>query len=161
MWAEGGLHSCVEDLGRWLSFQLRAYRDPFPSSPVVSTAGLRQMHKPRYLGNDWTPAWGISWYAVHRDDIVRIQHSGSLPGFTSNVCFDPEEQVAAVVLLNGQADAAALAMDLAATARRMVRAQASVIEPPAPVPEAFRPLLGIYFSPNWSCSCGSSGGTGS
>jgi CubicO group peptidase (beta-lactamase class C family) len=145
VWAEGGLHSCVEDLARWLSFQLRAYRDPFPSSRVLGAAGLREMHKPRYLGNDWTQAWGISWYAVHRDDVVWIQHSGGLPGFASNVCFDPKEQVAAVVLLNGQADAAALAMDLAATARRTVRAQASAIEPPSPVPEAFRPLLGIYF----------------
>ena len=145
--AEGGLWSSVEDLARWLSFQLRAYRDPPPSSPVLAAARLREMHKPRYLGEDWTQAWGISWYAVHRDGVVWVQHSGDLPGFASNLCFDPVHQVGAIVLLNGTGDAAALAMDLASISRKAARAQPPVIELPAPVPEAFRPLLGIYAQP--------------
>ena len=147
LWAEGGLWSCVEDLARWLSFQLRAHRDPAPGSPVLAAAGLREMHKPRYLGDDWTQAWGISWYAVRRDEIAWVQHSGGLHGFTSNVCFDPREQVGAIVLLNGSGDASILAMDLAGIARRLAHARAPVIEPPAPLPEAFRPLLGIYVQP--------------
>lgn len=147
VWAEGGLWSCVADLARWLSFQLRAYRDPAADSPVLAAASLRDMHKPRYLGDDeWTNAWGISWYAVRRDDGIWIQHSGGLPGFTSNVCFDPKEQVGAVVLLNGSGNASELAMDLAAIARGAVRATAVGPEPPAPTPESFRPLLGIYAS---------------
>ena len=28
VWAEGGLWSCVQDLARWISFQLRAYTRP-------------------------------------------------------------------------------------------------------------------------------------
>jgi len=148
VWAEGGLWSSVEDLGRWISFQLRAYLDPQDGPPVLAAAQLREMHKPRYLGDDeWTQAWGISWYAIRRGDVVWIQHSGGLHGFTSNVCFDPKEQVGAIVLLNGIGDASALAMDLAGIARRSVRAQAPAIEPPAPTPEAYRPLLGLYSNP--------------
>ena len=76
VWAEGGLWSCVDDLASWLSFQLRAHRDPAAPSPVLSAASLRQMHKPRYLaGDDWTEAWGISWCATRQDDSVLDQRT--------------------------------------------------------------------------------------
>jgi len=67
VWAEGGLWSCVQDLARWISFQLRAYAadtytSPAADSPVLAAASRREMHKPRYLADDdWTSAWGISW----------------------------------------------------------------------------------------------------
>jgi D-alanyl-D-alanine carboxypeptidase len=147
-WAEGGLWSSVQDLARWLSFQLGAYRDPPRNSPVLAAARLRDMHKPRYLADDeWTLAWGISWYAVRRDDIVWIRHAGDVHGFAANVCFDPQTQVGAIVLLNGMGDAGTLAADLATIARRAVRSRAPAIEPPVPAPEGFRPLLGIYADP--------------
>jgi CubicO group peptidase (beta-lactamase class C family) len=147
-WAEGGLWSCVEDLARWLSFQLRAYRDQPGAAPVLAAHTLRDMHKPRYIADDaWTRAWGVSWNAIRREDVVWIQHSGGLPGFCSNVCFDPITQVGTIVLLNGEGDAAALAMDLAEICRRSVRASPRAIEPPAPTPDAYRPLLGLYAWP--------------
>jgi CubicO group peptidase (beta-lactamase class C family) len=142
--AEGGLWSCVEDLARWVSCQLAAYSTP-PARQVQPAARLRDMHKPRYLGDEsWTLAWAISWYAVRRDDVIWIQHSGDLPGFAANVCFDPKHQVGAVALVNGMADAAKLAMDLATIARRVVRAVPEASEPPAPAPEPYRSLLGAY-----------------
>jgi CubicO group peptidase (beta-lactamase class C family) len=133
--AEGGLWSCVADLGRWLSAQLRAYAGDGAGATAGAGAGgngtggtvlaegaLRDMHKPRYLADDsWTRAWGISWYAVRRNDTVWIQHSGDLPGFSSNACFHPGDRAGAVVLLNGTGDAAELAMDLAAIARKATR----------------------------------------
>ena len=60
------------------------------------------MHKPRYLADDdWTSAWGISWCADRQDGVSWIRHSGGLPGFTTSVCFDPRQQVGAIVLHNG------------------------------------------------------------
>lgn len=148
LWAEGGLWSSVEDLARWISFQLAAYRDPPSPSTVLPAERLREMHRPRYLADDeWTQARGISWNAIRRNDVVWIQHSGGLHGFRSNVCFDPIHQVGGVVLLNGTGDAAALSMDLAEIARRSVRAKGPAIEPPPPTPETFRPLLGLYAQP--------------
>ena len=54
LWAEGGLWSTVEDLGRWLSFQLAAHADAVAdtaeadaSSDVLASATRREMHKPR------------------------------------------------------------------------------------------------------------------
>ncbi|HXP18571.1 MAG TPA: serine hydrolase domain-containing protein [Streptosporangiaceae bacterium] len=147
VWAEGGLWSCVEDLARWVAFQLGAHADRPRPSPVLAAAPLRGMHKPRYLGDDaWTLAWGVSWYAIRRDDVVWIQHSGNLPGFSANVCFDPRRQVGAVALINGTGDAAGLAMDLATIARGAVSAARPAVEPPATTPDAYRALLGIYAS---------------
>jgi CubicO group peptidase (beta-lactamase class C family) len=147
VWAEGGLWSCVQDLATWVCFQLRAYRDPAPDSPVLA-ASLREMHKPRYLADDdWTRAWGISWCANRLDGVTWIQHSGGLPGFTSTVCFDPVEQVGAIALVNGTHGTAEIGFDLASIARRLARAAPPVIEPPAPTPGQYRPLLGIYARP--------------
>jgi CubicO group peptidase (beta-lactamase class C family) len=92
VWAEGGLWSCVEDLARWLSFQFRVDAGPRAAAQVLAGSTLREMHRPRYLVDDaWTEAWAIGWEAIRRDDVMWVQHSGGLPGFASNACFDPKE----------------------------------------------------------------------
>jgi CubicO group peptidase (beta-lactamase class C family) len=145
VWAEGGLWSCVQDLARWISFQLRAYTGPAADSPVLAAASLREMHKPRYLADDdWTSAWGISWYADRRDDVSWIRHSGGLPGFTTSVCFDPGQQVGAIVLHNGPSFTTETARELAVTARRLAGSAPSAAAVPAPAPAQYRPLLGLY-----------------
>ena len=149
VWAEGGLWSCVDDLAKWLSFQLRAYREPGTTSHVLDAASLREMHKPRYLADDqWTQAWGISWCGTRRDDVIWTGHAGGIPGFTSAICFGPGAQVGAVALLNGTSGSAALAMDLAALAREVTRNPLPSSTLPAPTPEDYRPLLGVYAQPN-------------
>jgi CubicO group peptidase (beta-lactamase class C family) len=146
-WAEGGLWSSVEDLARWIAFQLREDAGPREGSQVLAGSTLKEMHTARYLGDDaWTEAWAIAWYAKRRDDVIWVQHSGGLHGFTSNACFDPKERVGAIALLNGLEDADVLAMDLGTIARDAARAAAPRIEPPAPMPEGYRPLLGIYLN---------------
>jgi CubicO group peptidase (beta-lactamase class C family) len=138
----------LEDLARWISFQLRAYRDPAPGSPVLATASLREMHKPRYLADDqWTQAWGMSWCGSRQDNVTWIGHSGGLPGFTTTVCFDPVEQVGAIALVNGTSGTAALGLDLASIARRVIRDQPRVIMAPALMPGQYGPLLGLYVRP--------------
>jgi CubicO group peptidase (beta-lactamase class C family) len=149
VWAEGGLWSCVEDLTRWLSFQFQVDAGPRDSAQVLAGATLREMHRPRYLVDEaWTQAWAIGWYAVRRDDVIWVQHSGGLPGFATNVCFDPGERVGAVALLNGSEDAAELAMDLGGIARTAVLGAAPTIQAPPATPATYRPLLGMYVSIN-------------
>jgi hypothetical protein len=107
------------------------------------------MHRPRYLADErWTQAWGISWCGTRRDDTVWIGHAGGIPGFTSAICFDPAAQVGAVVLLNGSSFNADLAMDLAGLARGQDRHPLLPGTLPAPVPEDYRPLLGMYARPD-------------
>jgi D-alanyl-D-alanine carboxypeptidase len=145
VWAEGGLWSCAEDLARWVSFQLRREDAPQRGPSVLAGSTLEEMHTARYLGDDtWTEAWGIAWYARRRGDVIWVQHGGGVYGFNASVCFDPDDQVGAVALVNGRGDASGLAMDLGAIAREAVRTAAPTIASPPPIPETYRPLLGIY-----------------
>jgi CubicO group peptidase (beta-lactamase class C family) len=149
--AEGGLWSCVADLARWVSFQLREDGGPRGGAQVLDGATLAEMHRARYLGDEeWTQAWGIAWYAVRRGDVVWVQHAGALHGFMSNVCFDPREGVGAIALVNGFGPAQDLAMDLAGAARDAIRAAPAAIEPPAPLPDGWAELLGLYADPDYS-----------
>jgi CubicO group peptidase (beta-lactamase class C family) len=149
VWAEGGLWSCVEDLARWLSFQFRVDAGPRAGAQILAGSTLREMHRPRYLVDEaWTEAWAIAWYAVRRNDVIWVQHSGGLPGFITDACFDPKERVGGIALLNGVENAPELAMDLADIARTAVREAAPSIEPPSATPDAYRPLLGMYVSVN-------------
>ena len=146
--AEGGLWSCVDDLARWLSAQLAEDGGERGGAQILAGATLREMHRPRYLGNEaWTEAWCIAWYAVRKDDKVWIQHSGGLPGFISNACFRAHEKVGAIVLLNGMADATELSMALGELAREAVASAPIPAEPPAQMPAAFADLLGLYGDP--------------
>jgi RNA polymerase sigma-70 factor (ECF subfamily) len=143
VWAEGGLWSCVQDLARWISFQLRAHTGLPADTPVLAAASMREMHKPRYLADDdWLSAWGISWFADRRDGVSWIGHSGGIPGFTTSVRFDPRQQVGAIVLHNGPGFTAELARELAVTACRLAGPAPSAT--PAPAPARYRPLLGLY-----------------
>ena len=157
VWAEGGLWSSVADLGRWLSFQLAAHPglpgsdSEVTDSTVLSAATRREMHKPRYLSDEeWSSAWGVSWYAVRKDDVTWVQHSGGLPGFAANACFDRATGVGAIVLLNGAADASALAMALGGQARELAEAAPPRLAGPAPMPAELQPLLGLYASADMS-----------
>jgi len=148
IFAEGGLWSCVEDLSRWICLQLDAHRNavgdsPGTEGPVLRAEDLREMHRPRYLADDeWTSAWGISWRAVRRNEVIWIQHSGSLPGYRTNVCFEPRSGIGAIALINGVGDSAELAMGLASIARDAARAPE--LKPPLAMPPRYRPLLGVY-----------------
>jgi len=145
VWAEGGLWSSVDDLARWLSFQFREDGGAREGAQILAGDTLKEMHKPRYLGDDaWTEAFCISWYATRKGEVIWVQHAGGLNGFITNICFDPKEKVGAIVLLNGIGDASALSMELAAIARDAVRGAPPPIEPAAPMPTAYRDLLGLY-----------------
>jgi CubicO group peptidase (beta-lactamase class C family) len=147
IWAEGGLWSCVDDMAKWISLQLREDGGPRKDAQVLSGSSLHEMHRPRYLmGDDWTEAWGIAWYAIRRQEVVWIQHAGGLHGFSSNVCFDPRHKVGAIALLNGIGDAAELSMQLAGIARDALRAVAAPVARPPAMSAAFGPLLGVYMN---------------
>jgi len=149
VFAEGGLWSCVDDLARWIAANLREDGGDRGGDQVLAGRTLKEMHRPRYLGDEaWTEAWCIGWYAQRKDGVTWVQHSGGLPGFVTNVCFEPGAKVGAIVLLNGDARASELAMAIGAVALEAVRTAPRPAEPPVPMPPAYRHLLGFYADPD-------------
>lgn len=60
------------------------------------------------------------------------------------MCFDPREQVGAIVLINGTSRNVELAHELASVACRLTVSAPPATQTPTPMPEQYRPLLGIY-----------------
>lgn len=150
VWAEGGLVSSVEDLAKWLSFQLREDAGERKGAQVIAGETLKEMHRPRYISDEaWTEAFGLSWYAVRRGDTVWIQHSGGLYGFHTSVCFRDSDRVGAIALLNGGAEAASLAMDLGDLVLPAARTTVKRAELWSPMPASYGSLLGLYQLREW------------
>ena len=151
--AEGGLISCVADLARWISFQVRKDGGERSGAQVLAESTLAEMHRPRYLSGDpaWELAWGISWYAIRRDGVVWVQHSGDIHGFSSNVCFDREHRVGAIVLVNTMVVGGG-AVDAAGRDRPRGRCGAAGTDRAAVsrCRRQYRDLLGYYGGDNFS-----------
>ena len=97
--AAGQLHSNVEDLAKWMSFQFSSGRQTHPSK-VLSASTLAEMHRAVYLSNDWSNGQAISWRMNRRDDLVLHNHGGGIQGYASNMVFSVPAQTGVVVLAN-------------------------------------------------------------
>ena len=139
--ADGGLWSCVEDLARWLGFQLG---DEHPD--VLAPATRREQHRPWIIDEHWEEAQGLCWYWERRGDDRFVGHAGSVEGFTSRIAFSPADGVGAVVLVNGIGEPTTLALELTQIAALAERARPvpSPVEPPTSAPAAVADLLGLY-----------------
>jgi len=147
LWSAAGLWSCVDDLARWLAFQMEGTTSA--EREVLSETTRREMHRPRYLCDEmWAAAIGIGWWAERADKVTWVFHGGGIySGFTTHVCFDPKERVGAIAMINGIGNPSQLAMDLAKIAWEAVHVAAPPIQPPPATPSAWRPLLGLYMAP--------------
>ncbi|HTS65641.1 MAG TPA: serine hydrolase [Candidatus Acidoferrales bacterium] len=88
--AAGGIRSTAGDMLTYLEAQLHPERTPF-------RAALADSHllRARVAGS---MRIGLAW--MYNPDTGFYQHGGATFGFTSDACFDPRRDVAAVVLLN-------------------------------------------------------------
>jgi len=97
--AAGQLHSNVEDLSKWMTFQFSSGRATH-SSKVLSAETLAEMHRPVYMSSDWTSGQALSWRMTRRDDLVLHGHGGGIQGYASNMVFSVKAQTGVIVLAN-------------------------------------------------------------
>lgn len=97
--AAGQLHSNVEDLAKWISFQFSSGRENHPSN-VLAAPTLAEMHRPVYLADDWSNGQAIGWMLLRRGDLVLHGHDGGIHGFASSIAFDIKSQTGVIVLAN-------------------------------------------------------------
>lgn len=99
----GSMISCVEDMIKWLTFQVRGVLPD--GQPLVGQQLLSEMHQPQMVSLPQTPypeipfvcsalGWFVQSYRGHK----MIFHPGNLQGFTSFVSFLPDQKLGIVVL---------------------------------------------------------------
>jgi len=113
--AMGGLLTTINDFARYVSFHLAAW--PARNDPdiaLVRRASVREMHKPaeftglaadaKNRAGELVPsvsayAYGLGW-TIDSKQVVRVGHSGGLPGFGSIYRFYPEHGVGVMAFAN-------------------------------------------------------------
>ena len=98
MAAATGLTSTVEDMARFVSAQFR--KGQRGGERILSTGSLREMHRVRFLENDWTNGHGISFWVQRVDDTLYVGHGGGYPGYTTNTKIQLDSKVGVIVLTN-------------------------------------------------------------
>jgi CubicO group peptidase (beta-lactamase class C family) len=97
--AAGQLHSNVEDLAKWISFQFSSGRTTHPSN-VLAASTLAEMHRAVYMTDDWSGGQAISWRMERRGNHVMHGHGGGIQGFSSNISFNIKSQTGVIMLAN-------------------------------------------------------------
>ncbi len=113
--AMGGLLTTMDDFARYVSFHLAAWPARNDSdAAIVRRASVREMHKPaeftglagdaKNRAGELVPSvsaygYGLGW-TTDSKQVVRVGHSGGLPGFGSIYRFYPEHGVGVIAFAN-------------------------------------------------------------
>jgi CubicO group peptidase (beta-lactamase class C family) len=125
------LHSTLDDMLRWAAANLgrgaldqrrilpaSAYDDLWRPYRDIRATIAEQTRRAGYVFPYDSLAIGLSWFLPVQDGRQLVYHSGSDPGFASNVLLSPSEQIGVVVLINASgADPRALSRSLLEAAR--------------------------------------------
>ncbi|HEX5052061.1 MAG TPA: serine hydrolase domain-containing protein [Planctomycetota bacterium] len=90
----GGLFSTVDDMTRWLRFQMGE-----PAPDVFSAAALAAAQRRVVLsGPGLRSGYGIGVQLRRFGEVVVFGHSGGVPGYQAEMFFDPERHIGIVML---------------------------------------------------------------
>lgn len=106
----GSMYSNVEDMARWMVFQLN--EGQYEGNQLVSVSIVRATHEPQIPIGD-PPfyvnypgishhAYGIGWYLDEYWGHRRIHHGGASMGYSNYITLFPEDRIGIVVLSNRQ-----------------------------------------------------------
>ncbi len=112
----GAMTSNVQDMARWLRFQLGD--GSFEGRPVMSRAVLREMHSPQSIvvgENDVDSlqrfgTYGFGWFVEDYRGALIWQHGGATDGTQTMVAMLPEHRLGVVVLTNVASSSAPTAL---------------------------------------------------
>jgi len=111
--AAGGLWSNLDDMARWVAFQLSAWPPrPGPELGPLRRATLREQHTTAFAIDldaslvdakvaATTHGIGLGWHTRKSCELERlVEHGGAIDGFKTTVAFAPERGFGVVVLAN-------------------------------------------------------------
>ena len=140
--AAAGLRSCVTDLAKWISLQLRAGAE---DAGVLGGKSLSEMHRISFVEPGWLAGYGLCWMASRFGENIYMHHGGSVPGFLSMVAFNKPHKLGVVVLTNKQGNVASGTIAFEALELLVGEVKKEISAPAStPAPENLKPLLGRY-----------------
>ncbi len=149
--AAGQLHSSVEDLARWISFQFRGGGGEAHETAVLDGRTLAEMHRPQYAAPDWSSGQCLAWAAERVGERVHHGHGGGIHGFASQICFNIPARTGVVILANVWPNAAAYTlgkevMEVLLTGSPPPAVPGAEIDLPAvePAPDHLAPYTGYF-----------------
>jgi CubicO group peptidase (beta-lactamase class C family) len=90
----GGLFSTLDDMTRWLRFQMGE-----PAPKVLDAAALaKAQRRITFSGPRLRSGYGIGMQILRFGETVVFGHSGGVPGYQAEMFFDPEQKVGIVIL---------------------------------------------------------------
>ena len=94
----GALKSTLSDMLKYAAMYL-AEGESLAGERIIDRYSIHEMEKPRVLMKPGV-YYGYGLESKMLDDMTIIEHSGSLPGVSSNFAFSPDAQLGVVVLCN-------------------------------------------------------------
>lgn len=134
----GFLISSAEDMAQYLIAQLNG--GAYGGRHVLSPAGVTTLHAagPRVSA---TSSYAMGWLVGGQPGAARLEHSGDVSNFHSNLLLLPDERLGVVVLVNANGVSGTAALDiLIEGVAAIVRGQ-GLSERLDPPPDQLRPLL--------------------
>jgi len=93
-----GLSSSVEDLGKYLAFQMG--NGTVAGKVILKASTLKEMHRVQWLQQDWQSGWGLGFSVTHAGGKTYLGHIGILSGYRTAISFLPDENLGVIVLSN-------------------------------------------------------------
>jgi CubicO group peptidase (beta-lactamase class C family) len=94
------IYASAHDLVRFGMFHLKDHLSD--QSQILSDASIDAMHQPTMPLSDHA-GYGIGWLSEDRPDSYHVvSHNGGMPGVSTNLVLVPSEDIAVVVLMNGE-----------------------------------------------------------
>lgn len=93
-----GFASTVEDLARFLSWQLRLLGEG--GTEVLRAGTLREMQRVHWVDPDWKTTWGLGFVVRQFGKSTLVEHGGACPGYYSQAAIQPQSELGVIVLSN-------------------------------------------------------------
>ena len=146
MASAGGIASTVEDLAKFISFQFRDL--PAKDAQILKGSTIKEMHRVKWLENDWSFGRGFGWGVTRIDEQTRIAHNGYVFGYTSSISAAPADKFGVVVLTNaGDGSPGKFAKQAWQLVAPAVKRAAEIEEKPNIVNPSWTKYVGTY---EWS-----------
>jgi CubicO group peptidase (beta-lactamase class C family) len=100
MEAAGGVYSSAADMARYSAFHLG--KGTFEGRSILDRPLWEEMHRPSYVGVPYALGIVKQTLNLQKANVVTFNHDGGGFGFGSCFAFCPDQQLAWVVLYNGQ-----------------------------------------------------------